>query len=152
MLRARHLSSCVTSVLRLCRILWDYSRFFSVTQVTRGALAELLLWIVWGHQERSGRSEIFLLHGRVTTREKALKMPVIPNSAVLERIAALPLTTHQAGEIVFAAGTMTGRLLILRKGTVSSEKEGTEIAKVTEPGAVFGGLSCLALADCQITK
>jgi CRP/FNR family transcriptional regulator, cyclic AMP receptor protein len=76
-------------------------------------------------------------------REKALKMPVIPNSAVLDRIATLPLTTHQAGEIVFAAGTTTGCLLILRKGTVSIEKEGTEIAKVTEPGALFGGLSAL---------
>jgi CRP/FNR family transcriptional regulator, cyclic AMP receptor protein len=70
-------------------------------------------------------------------REKALKMPVIPNSAVLERIATLPLTTHQAGEIVFAAGTTTGRLLILRKGMVSIGKEGTE------SGAVFGGLSAL---------
>jgi CRP/FNR family transcriptional regulator, cyclic AMP receptor protein len=70
-------------------------------------------------------------------------MPVIPNSAVLERIATLPLTTHQAGEIIFAAGTTTGRLLIFTKGTVSIEKEGMEIAKVTEPGAVFGGLSAL---------
>jgi CRP-like cAMP-binding protein len=34
-------------------------------------------------------------------------------------------------------------LLILRKGVVTIEKEGTMIAKVTEPGAVFGELSAL---------
>jgi CRP-like cAMP-binding protein len=70
-------------------------------------------------------------------------MPVIPNTAVLQRIATLPLATYQPGETVIAAGTKTGRLLILRKGAVTIEKEGTEIAKVTEPGAVFGELSAL---------
>jgi CRP/FNR family transcriptional regulator, cyclic AMP receptor protein len=34
-------------------------------------------------------------------------------------------------------------LLILRKGAVTIEKEGTEIAKVTRPGAVLGELSAL---------
>jgi CRP-like cAMP-binding protein len=70
-------------------------------------------------------------------------MPLIPNTAALQRIAALPLATYQAGETVLAAGTKTGRLLILRKGAVTIEKEGTEIAKVTKPGAVFGELSAL---------
>ena len=70
-------------------------------------------------------------------------MPVIPNNAVLQRIMALPLATYQPGETVIAAGTKTGRLLILRKGVVTIEKEGTEIAKVTEPGAVFGEISAL---------
>ena len=70
-------------------------------------------------------------------------MPLIPNTAVLQRIMALPLATYQPGETVIAAGTKTGRLLILRKGVVTIEKEGTLIAKVTEPGAVFGELSAL---------
>jgi len=70
-------------------------------------------------------------------------MPLIPNTAVLQGIATLPLATYPAGETVLAAGTKTGRLLILRKGAVTIEKEGTEIAKVTEPGAVFGELSAL---------
>ena len=69
-------------------------------------------------------------------------MPVIP-SAVLQRIATLPVAIHEAGETVLGAGTKTGRLLILRKGAVIIEKEGTEIAKVTKPGAVFGELSAL---------
>ncbi len=70
-------------------------------------------------------------------------MPLILNTAVVRAIASLPLATYPAGETVLAAGTRTGRLLILRKGAVSIEKEGTEIAKVTEPGAVFGEMSAL---------
>jgi CRP-like cAMP-binding protein len=37
----------------------------------------------------------------------------------------------------------TGRLLILRRGSVAIVKEDTEIAKVAEPGAIFGELSVL---------
>jgi len=70
-------------------------------------------------------------------------MPHIQNAAVLQRIATLPLATYQAGETVLTAGTKTSRLLILRKGAVTIEKEGSEIAQVTEPGAVFGELSAL---------
>jgi CRP/FNR family transcriptional regulator, cyclic AMP receptor protein len=44
---------------------------------------------------------------------------------------------------VFAAGTKTGRLLILRKGAVVIVKDDIEIARVAEPGAVFGELSIL---------
>jgi CRP-like cAMP-binding protein len=58
-------------------------------------------------------------------------------------LAALPLVTYQSGETVLASGTKTGRLLILRKGTVAILKENTEIARVGEPGAIFGELSLL---------
>ena len=71
-------------------------------------------------------------------------MSLIPDTAVFQqRLAALPLATYQAGETVFAAGSKTGRLLILRKGAVAIVKEAVEIAKVAEPGAVFGELSAL---------
>ena len=71
-------------------------------------------------------------------------MPLIPDPTIFHaRHAALPLTTYQAGETVFAAGQTTGRLLILKEGSVAVVKEGTELAKVTEPGAVFGELSTL---------
>ena len=40
---------------------------------------------------------------------------------------------------------------ILRKGTVAVVKEDTEIAKVTEPGAVFGELSVLLISRTQQT-
>jgi CRP-like cAMP-binding protein len=44
---------------------------------------------------------------------------------------------------VIVDGSKTGRLLILKKGTVAIMKEDIEIAKVAEPGAVFGELSIL---------
>jgi CRP/FNR family cyclic AMP-dependent transcriptional regulator len=64
-------------------------------------------------------------------------------------LAALPLTSYQAGETVLAAGSRTDQLLILRKGNVAVLKDGIEIARVTEPGAVFGEIS--ALLDCPHT-
>ena len=71
-------------------------------------------------------------------------MSLIPDTVVFQkRLATLPLATYQAGETVFAAGSRTGRLLILRKGAVAIVKDAIEIAKVAEPGAVFGELSAL---------
>jgi len=70
--------------------------------------------------------------------------PLIACRAIFqESLAALPLVTYQAGETVIAEGSRTGRLLILRKGEVAIVKDGTEIAKVAESGAVFGELSVL---------
>lgn len=63
--------------------------------------------------------------------------------ALQDGLAALPLVTYQAGETVIARGSKTGRLLILRKGTVAILKENTEIARVGDPGAIFGELSLL---------
>jgi CRP-like cAMP-binding protein len=71
-------------------------------------------------------------------------MPLIPDIAVLQKtIAALPLAAYQPGETVLAAGSKTGRLLILKEGAVEVVKEGVQIAEVAEPGAVFGELSAL---------
>ena len=60
-----------------------------------------------------------------------------------KRLAALPLATYAAGDTVFAEGSKTGQLLILKSGAVSIVKSGTEIATVSEPGAVFGEISAL---------
>jgi CRP/FNR family transcriptional regulator, cyclic AMP receptor protein len=71
-------------------------------------------------------------------------MPLMPDpAAFLKRLATLPLATYQAGETVLTAGSTTGRLLILKEGAVAIVKAGVEIAKVAEPGAVFGELSVL---------
>src|SRR5215469_8319562 len=69
-------------------------------------------------------------------------MPLIPEN-FQNSFAALPIASFQAGETVLRAGSRTGRLLILKKGAVSVVKEGVEIARVSEPGAVFGELSIL---------
>jgi CRP/FNR family transcriptional regulator, cyclic AMP receptor protein len=71
-------------------------------------------------------------------------MPLIPDTAIFQkRLAALPIETYRAGETLFAAGSRTGRLLILRNGAVAIVRDAIEIAKVAEPGAVFGELSVL---------
>src|SRR5258707_6090461 len=73
-----------------------------------------------------------------------MPMPLIPDIAVFQRkLATLPLATYQAGETVLSAASTTGRLLILKEGAVAVVKEGVELARVTEPGAVFGELSVL---------
>jgi CRP/FNR family transcriptional regulator, cyclic AMP receptor protein len=59
------------------------------------------------------------------------------------RLAELPLARYDAGETVMSEGTKTGRLLILKSGSVAIVKNGTEIAQVAEPGAVFGEISAL---------
>ena len=77
-------------------------------------------------------------------REHNRAMDLIPaKDAFKNSLATLPLVTYQPGETVIADGSRTGRLLILRKGSVAIVKEDTEIAKVAEPGAVFGELSVL---------
>src|SRR5262245_66108073 len=69
----------------------------------------------------------------VEKRSRAIEdgMPPIPDAAIFQkRLATLPLATYQAGETVRAAGSRSGRLLILRKGVVAIVKEAIEIAKV----------------------
>jgi CRP/FNR family transcriptional regulator, cyclic AMP receptor protein len=71
-------------------------------------------------------------------------VPLIHDNEIWEkRLATLPLAAYGAGETVFAEGTKTGRLLILKAGLVSVIKGGTEIAQVAEPGVIFGELSAL---------
>ena len=71
-------------------------------------------------------------------------MPLIPDPDVIEEsLAALPLTKFQAGEVVLLAGSRSEQLLFLKKGTVAVVKDGIEIARVTQSGAVFGELSVL---------
>jgi CRP/FNR family transcriptional regulator, cyclic AMP receptor protein len=64
-------------------------------------------------------------------------------AAFRDTLAALPIVTYEAGETVIADGSRTGRLLILKNGTVTILKDDKEIAKVAKPGAVFGELSVL---------
>ena len=71
-------------------------------------------------------------------------MPLILDPAAFQtRLAALPVATYQVGETVLAAGTTSGRLLVLKTGAVEVTKDGMQIAEVSEPGAVLGELSML---------
>ena len=69
-------------------------------------------------------------------------MPVTSTYASFH-CADLPLATYRADEVVLAAGSRTGRLLFLKEGAVAVIRQGTQIAIVDEPGAVFGEISAL---------
>ena len=73
----------------------------------------------------------------------------IEDAAFQKSLATLPLIIYEPGETVLAEGSRTDRLLILREGSVVVIREGIEIARVSEPGAVFGEIS--ALLDCPHT-
>lgn len=71
-------------------------------------------------------------------------MPLIADSSIFQRkLDALPLVTYKAGENVLTAGSRTDLLLILKSGAVVVIKDTIEIARVAEPGAVFGEFSAL---------
>lgn len=75
-------------------------------------------------------------------------MAQVPDAEALRmswqtRLPALPVSSFNAGDTVVADGTTSGRLYVLKSGAVGIFKNGTEIAQVTEPGAVFGELSAL---------
>jgi CRP/FNR family transcriptional regulator, cyclic AMP receptor protein len=91
--------------------------------------------VVNSHWDTSGENSEKKIHHTTPLNSEE---PTSQNS-----IATLPLVTYQAGETVIADGSKTARVLILKKGAVAIIKEDTEIAKVTEPGAVFGEFSVL---------
>lgn len=71
-------------------------------------------------------------------------MPLIPHADVIqERLDALPSVTFEAGRTVLVAGSRTDQLLFLKKGSVVVMKDGAEIAKVSQPRAVFGEIAVL---------
>ena len=67
----------------------------------------------------------------------------LDGAAFAKLLALLPLANYRAGETVLTAGLKSGRLLILKSGAVVILKDSIEIARVEEPGAVFGELSAL---------
>jgi CRP/FNR family transcriptional regulator, cyclic AMP receptor protein len=68
---------------------------------------------------------------------------VLDKAAFQDTLASLPVLTYDVGETVIADGSRTGKLLILKTGAVVIVKDRSEIAKVAEPGAVFGEVSVL---------
>jgi CRP-like cAMP-binding protein len=78
------------------------------------------------------------------TRIEVIDMPLIPDAATFQKsLAMLPVTTYEPGEMVISAGATTGKLLLLRKGAVEVVRNGTQIARISEPGSVFGELAVL---------
>src|SRR5262245_33690712 len=75
---------------------------------------------------------------------KEESMPLVLDTAdFLKKCAGLSMMRHHAGETVLTSGSRTGRLLVLRSGSVEVVRDGAQIAKVSTPGAVFGELAVL---------
>ena len=80
----------------------------------------------------------------------------LDGAAFAKLLTLLPLANYRAGETVLTAGSKSRRLLILKSGAVVVLKDSIEIARVEEPGAVFGELSALLdqphTADVRASK
>jgi CRP/FNR family transcriptional regulator, cyclic AMP receptor protein len=76
-------------------------------------------------------------------QNRAKEHTVGADDAFEKILDVLPLATYRAGETILIAGSKSGRLLILKKGAVVILNDSIEIARVKEPGAVFGELSAL---------
>jgi CRP/FNR family transcriptional regulator, cyclic AMP receptor protein len=73
-------------------------------------------------------------------------MEVAALSAMHPLLAALqnqPVHDAVEGETVIEQGARTGRLYVLIEGTVEVTKDGVNVTKTNEPGAVFGDLALL---------
>lgn len=60
---------------------------------------------------------------------------------MLEHCAELPVESVPAGEVLIAEGADPGRMLVLRAGSVTIERDGVPFARIDHPGAVFGEMS-----------
>jgi CRP/FNR family transcriptional regulator, cyclic AMP receptor protein len=69
--------------------------------------------------------------------------PILDPHAMLQKLSSLPIEAYQTGETVLARGTTTGKLLVMIEGVVEVVRDGTRIAEIDEPGAVFGELALL---------
>jgi CRP-like cAMP-binding protein len=79
-------------------------------------------------------------------------------SAVTERLKTLPVERFAAGATILAAGTRTGRLLILEEGKAEVLRDGVQVGELTEPGVMLGEMAVLldaphtadvlAITDC----
>ena len=62
---------------------------------------------------------------------------------ILRRFKDLPHKTYAVGEMLLEEGRSSGRLFVLKSGTVTVIRDGVVIASIAEPGAVFGEMSAL---------
>jgi len=63
--------------------------------------------------------------------------------SILATLESHPVQHFAEGETVLDQGESTGLLYILIQGTVEVVKDGVKVAKVNEPGSIFGDLSAL---------
>jgi CRP/FNR family cyclic AMP-dependent transcriptional regulator len=64
-------------------------------------------------------------------------------SSILEQIDGGEVLHFDTGEVVILQGERTNLLFFLIEGTVEVVKDGVQVARASQPGAVFGELSAL---------
>lgn len=64
---------------------------------------------------------------------------------------AYPTLTLEEGEVLIEAGEARGELFILVSGTLKVKRDGVEIARISEPGALIGEMSVLLGIDHSAT-
>ncbi|HEX5795361.1 MAG TPA: cyclic nucleotide-binding domain-containing protein [Geminicoccaceae bacterium] len=70
-------------------------------------------------------------------------MPIMATQELLEKLAAFPIRVYDAGDVVLAEGSTTGRLMFLKSGAVDIVMNEVDLTRVEEPGAVFGDIGLL---------
>ncbi len=60
---------------------------------------------------------------------------------MLDVAAGLPLVEYPSGTTVIEQGASEVRLLVLVRGTVTVERDGVTVARISEPGSVFGEMA-----------
>jgi CRP-like cAMP-binding protein len=63
--------------------------------------------------------------------------------SILATLESHPVQHFTEGQLVLEQGDCTGLLYILIQGTVEVVKDGVKVAKVNEPGSIFGDLAAL---------
>ncbi len=71
--------------------------------------------------------------------------------AVLEYCHGLPEEPHKVGDVLISEGPSTGRMFILKHGAIEILHDGTTVAAIDEPGAIFGEMSALLGTDHTAT-
>jgi CRP/FNR family transcriptional regulator, cyclic AMP receptor protein len=83
-------------------------------------------------------------------------MQVMEPQEILDKLAHRPLRVFEAGDVVLSSGSRTGRLLFLERGAVDVVVDDVEVARISEPGAVFGEVALLLdephLADVRAVQ
>jgi CRP-like cAMP-binding protein len=70
-------------------------------------------------------------------------MPAASSLAVVASHPDLPLRTFEAGAVLLDEGPATGRIYVLASGEVEIAKGETSVARIVEPGSIFGEISAL---------
>ncbi len=70
---------------------------------------------------------------------------------ILALTMSQPVRTLKPGENLLEAGEAGGELYVLQSGRLSVEREGVEIAQITEPGSLIGEMSVLLGVDHSAT-